>query len=73
MSCGVDLLLCLWCKLAAVALIQLLAWESPYGTDAALKSKKKKKKKKKKWSQTTFLIKKKIFNSHTCNIWKFLG
>ena len=35
--------LCLWCRLAAAALIQLLAWESPYTTDAALKSIKKKK------------------------------
>ena len=45
---GLDLaLLWLWHRLAAVALIQLLAWEPPYATNVALKSKKKKKKKKK--------------------------
>jgi len=41
-------LLWLWCRLAAVALIPPLAWEPPYATGAALKSKKKKKKKKSK-------------------------
>ena len=47
MSCGVghrhclDLaLLWLWCRLAAAALVGLLAWEPPYATGAALKSKK---------------------------------
>ena len=52
MSCGVghrsglDLaLLWLWCSLAAVTLIRSLAWESPYTSGTALKSKKKKKKK----------------------------
>ena len=45
-SCGSDLaLLWLWCSPAAVAPIRSLAWERPYGADAALKSKKKKKKK----------------------------
>ena len=55
MSCGVGLrhgsnrvLLWLWFRLAAVALIQPLAWEPPYAISAALKSKKKKKKKEKK-------------------------
>ena len=39
--CGLDLaLLWLWCRLAAVALNQLLAWEPPYVTSVALKSKK---------------------------------
>ena len=49
MSCGVacrlgsDLaLLWLWCSLAAVALIGPLAWELPYATGVALKSKKRK-------------------------------
>ena len=44
MSCGVghgrglDLaLLWLWYKLAAIALIRLLAWEPPYAVGAALK------------------------------------
>ena len=40
--CGSDLaLLWLWCRLAAPALIRPLAWEPPYATGAALKSKKK--------------------------------
>ena len=41
-------LLWLWCRLAALARIGPLAWEPPYATGAALKSKKKKKKKKEK-------------------------
>ena len=53
MSCGVScrygldpawLWLWLWYRLAAVALIGSLAWELPYATDLALKSKKKTKK-----------------------------
>ena len=55
MSCGVgrrcDLqaeLLRLWCRLAAVALIQPLAWELPYAAGVALKSQKRKKERKKK-------------------------
>ena len=44
-----PVLLWLWCKLAAIALIQPLAWEFPYAASAALK-KKRKKKGKKKWS-----------------------
>ena len=40
---GLDpALLWLWCELAAVALIQPLAWEPPYAAGAALKKKKKK-------------------------------
>ena len=50
------MLLWLWCRLAAVALIGPLAWELPYAAGVALKKKKaqknflmqKKKKKKKK-------------------------
>jgi len=49
MSCGVDrrhslelALLQLWCRLAAAAPIQPLAWEPPYATGAALKKKTKK-------------------------------
>ena len=49
MSCGVGcrlgsdpVLLWLWCRLVAVALIQPLAWEPPYAVGVALKSKKKK-------------------------------
>ena len=49
MSCGVghrlglDLAwLWLWCRLAAAALIQPLAWELPYAMDMALKSQKNK-------------------------------
>ena len=53
MSCGrghrhsLDpVLLWLWYRLAAAALIQPLAWKLPYVTDVALKSKSIKKKKK---------------------------
>ena len=38
-------LLWLWCRLAAVALIRPLAWEPPYATGVALKSKTKQNKK----------------------------
>ena len=42
---GLDLaLLWLWCRPAAEALIQPLAWEFPYATGTALKTKRKKKK-----------------------------
>ena len=48
MSCGVGhqrdldpVLLWLWHRLAAVALLQPLAWEFPYAAGAALKTKKK--------------------------------
>ena len=48
MSCGVGcrggsdlVLLWLWCRPAAAALIQPLAWELPYASGAALKIKKK--------------------------------
>ena len=51
MSCGVGrrgssdpTLLGLWCRLAAVAPIQLLSWELPYAVGATLFKKKKKKK-----------------------------
>ena len=49
MSCGVGrshsldlMLLWLWYRLAAVAVIRPLAWELPYAVGAALKRKKKK-------------------------------
>ena len=42
-GCGSDLaLLWLWHRLAAVALIQTLAWELPHALGATLKSKKQK-------------------------------
>ena len=48
MSCGVgrrcgsdSMLLWLWCRLAAAAVIQPLAWEPPYATGATLKRQKK--------------------------------
>ena len=54
MSCGVGhryssdpTLQWLWCRLAASAPIQPLAWEPPYAPGAALKKTKDKKKKKK--------------------------
>ena len=57
-SCGVDrrcsldpTLLWLWCRLAAVAPIWLLAWELPHAAGKALKSKKKKRKRKKEKKQ----------------------
>ena len=55
MSCGVGCrcgsdpeLLWLWYRLAAAALIQLLAWEPPYAEGMALRRQKKEKKRKKK-------------------------
>ena len=42
---GDPAFLWLWCRLAAVAQIQTLAWELPYATGMALKSKTKKKNK----------------------------
>ena len=45
--CGSNpVLLWLWCRLAATALIRPLAWEPPYATSAALKSQKEKEKQK---------------------------
>ena len=53
MSCSVghrhgwdSVLLWLWCRPAAIALIQLLAWEHPYAAGMDLKKKKKEKEKK---------------------------
>ena len=41
--CGLDLvLLCLWCRLAAVAPIRPLAWDPPYAAGVALKGQKTK-------------------------------
>ena len=45
-------LLWLWCRLAAAAPIQPLAWEPPHDMGVALKRQKKKKKKKKKKNTT---------------------
>ena len=52
MSCGVGhrhgsdlVLLWLWCRPEATALIQPLAWETPYALGAALKKQKQKKQK----------------------------
>ena len=54
-SCGVGcrygldpVLLWLWCRLAAAALIQPLDWELPYAVRVTLKSKKKEKEKRRK-------------------------
>ena len=45
--CGLDpALLWLWCRPAAIALIQPLAWELPYAMGMALKRPKRKNKKK---------------------------
>ena len=50
MSCGIGhrhgsdlVLLWLWHRLAAIALIQLLAWDAPYAMGVALKRQKEKK------------------------------
>ena len=55
MSCGVGhrhssdpVLLWLWCRQAATAPIQPLAWEPPYAADAALEKTKRQKRKEKK-------------------------
>ena len=37
-----PVVLCLWCRLAAAALIGPLGWELPYAEGAALKKQKKK-------------------------------
>ena len=53
MSCGIGhrrgldpVLLWLWCRSVATALIRPLAWEPPYAMNAALENTKKKKDKK---------------------------
>ena len=58
MSCGVGrrhgldpVLLWLWCRPAATALIRPLAWEPPYVAGVALKSKKEKNEKERKNSE----------------------
>ena len=59
--CGSDPeLLWLWCRPAAVALIQPLAWEPPYAACVALKSQKKQKKNKNKKKLTVTEIENKI-------------
>ena len=42
---SISMLLWLWCRPAATAPIQPLAWEPPYAADVALKREKKRKKK----------------------------
>ena len=63
MSCGVgprrgsDLaLLWLWCRLAAVALIEPLAWEPPYATSVALEKKERKGKERKEKEKMSALL-----------------
>ena len=70
MRCGVDhshgsdlALLWLWRKLAAVALIQPLAWETPYVSGVALKRQKDQKKKKKRDAYGYILFSSFKFNS----------
>ena len=53
MNCGIGhrrgsdpTLLWLWCRLAAIALTQPLAWELPYAEGVAIKKKQKNKQKK---------------------------
>ena len=55
--CGSDpLLLWLWHRPVATALIRPLAWEAPYAAGAALKRPKKKKKKKNQKSNLNYCI-----------------
>ena len=70
MSCGVGcrhgsdpLLLLLWHRLLAAALIQPLAWELPYASDAALKRQKTKDKKKKKKKIPSHFVKCKVLKT----------
>ena len=54
---GWDLvLLWLWCRPAATAPLDLLAWDLPYAVGAAKKSKKKKKQKKKRKKEKPKLL-----------------
>ena len=76
MSCGVGRrhgsdpeLLWLWCRPAAVALIRLLAWESPYALGAALENTKKRQNNNNKNVFSFFFF----FYGHTHRTWKFLG
>ena len=48
-------LLWLWCRPAAVALIQPLAWEPPYASNSALKKQKEKTNKKRTYLASIFL------------------
>ena len=71
MSCGSGcrggsdlLLLWLWCRLAATALIQPLAWEPPYATGTALKNKTNKQTKKQNHTKKSI----KIFLWQLCHI-----
>ena len=62
MSCGVGrrlgsdpALLWLWCRTVAMALIRLLAWESPYAAGAAQEMEKRQEKKKKEEEELALL------------------
>ena len=56
-KCGSDsMLLWLWCRRAATALIRPLAWEPSYATGAALKRQKEKTRKQKDYNKTFALI-----------------
>ena len=58
------MLLWLWCRPVATALIQFLALEHPYAAGVALKDKKIKKKKKKEYFAIYFLS----FFGHACSM-----
>ena len=53
----------LWCRLAAVVMIQLLVWEPSCAKGAALKSKKKKKERKKERKENVGEIVEKLQNT----------
>ena len=78
MNCGVDhrcgfdpVLLWLWCRLMAAALIPPLAWELPYAVGVALK-RPKKKKKLKPYGKTVIIIQKGSWNCSTSISWELV-
>ena len=75
MSCGVGHicsldpeLLWLWCRLAAVALIQRLAWELPYAMGAALKQQQQQQKPNYTQPKALLLRQFKKYVQHLCQI-----
>ena len=63
MSCGIGnrhssdlVLLCLWCREVATALIKPLAWEPPYAVGSAQERKKERKKEREKEGNAKWLI-----------------
>ena len=61
-------LLWLWCRMAAVALIQTLAWELPNAMGAALKSKKKKKEIRQHYIPEVLAVHSRTWNLKGCSV-----